>query len=204
MIFEKVKNYLTHGKTGSVQWIVAGLGNPSGKYVKTRHNAGFLAVDFIAQKTGASFGKKKFKALCADATIEGARALLMKPQTFMNLSGEAIREAADFYKIPSDRILVLFDDASLPLGGIRIRKNGSDGGHNGIKNIIAKFSSGNFPRVKIGIGQKKHPDYEMADYVLGEFSDEEMGIINEQLPDVFDAVRLIITDKAEEAMNKFN
>ena len=152
---------------GNLTHLVVGLGNPGDKYTFTRHNTGFMALDFIAEKCGVRVDRARFKSLCADARIGEHRVLLMKPQTFMNLSGEAVREAADFYKIPPENILVLFDDINFDVGVMRIRRNGSDGGHNGIKSIIYQLNSDAFPRVKIGVGKKPSPDYDLADYVLG-------------------------------------
>ena len=158
---------------GNLTHLVVGLGNPGDKYTFTRHNTGFMALDFIAEKCGVRVDRARFKSLCADARIGEHRVLLMKPQTFMNLSGEAVREAADFYKIPPKNILVLFDDINFDVGVMRIRRNGSDGGHNGIKSIIYQLNSDAFPRVKIGVGKKPSPDYDLADYVLGTYSDAD-------------------------------
>lgn len=190
--------------SGPVKWIIAGLGNPGDKYFKTRHNAGFLAIDYISQKLQVNINKLKFKALCGDAVIGDNRVLLLKPQTFMNLSGEAIQEAAAFYKIPSERILIIFDDTSLPVGKLRIRPSGSDGGHNGIKSIILNLNKNTFPRIKIGIGQKPHPDYDLADYVIGEFSKDEQKIIFDCFESVYKSCELIVEGKIQQAMNQFN
>ena len=154
---------------GPIEWLVVGLGNPGSKYENTRHNAGFRALDSYCQKTGQRIDRMKFKALVGEGTFGGKRVLFMKPQTFMNLSGEAVRDAADFYKIPPERIVVLFDDISLDIGRLRVRAKGSAGGQNGVKNIIYQLSSDQFPRVKIGIGAKPHPDYDLADWVLSKF-----------------------------------
>lgn len=156
-----------------ISFIIVGLGNPGDKYVHTRHNAGFLAMDFISQKLGTKIDRLKFKALTGEAYIGGKRALLLKPQTFMNNSGEAVSEAAAFYKIKPENIIVLFDDISLDVGRMRVRRDGSAGGHNGIKSIIAHLGSEKFPRIKIGVGKKPHPDYDLADWVLSEFSKED-------------------------------
>lgn len=146
-----------------------GLGNPGKQYELTRHNAGFLFADLLADKNGVKINKIQFKAVTASLTLGGVKCLLMKPQTFMNNSGEAVRQAASFYKIPPERILVVFDDISLPCGRLRIRRKGSDGGHNGIKSIIYHLNSDAFPRVKLGVGEKPHPDYDLADWVLSQF-----------------------------------
>lgn len=156
-----------------ISFIIVGLGNPGDKYFHTRHNAGFLAMDFISQKLGTKIDRLKFKALTGEAYIGGKRALLLKPQTFMNNSGEAVSEAAAFYKIKPENIIVLFDDISLDVGRMRVRRDGSAGGHNGIKSIIAHLGSEKFPRIKLGIGKKPHPDYDLADWVLSEFSKED-------------------------------
>ena len=147
-------------------WLIAGLGNPGSEYEKTRHNTGFMSLDLLAARLQVKVSKERFKALTAQADFDGQRLLLMKPLTFMNASGIAIEAAAHFYKIPPERVLVLFDDISLPVGKLRIRKNGSAGGHNGLKSIISCLGSDQFPRVKIGVGAKPHPDYDLADWVL--------------------------------------
>ncbi|MBQ9975095.1 MAG: aminoacyl-tRNA hydrolase [Clostridia bacterium] len=157
-------------------YIVAGLGNPGKEYVFTRHNAGYLALDYILEKIGVGSGKVKFHSACFDGEIEGQRILFMKPQTYMNDSGLAIGEAAKFYNIPPENVIVIFDDISLVPGKIRLRRKGSHGGHNGIKSITAHLNSSDFPRIKIGVGSPPHPDYDMKDWVLGRFpkSDEKL------------------------------
>ena len=152
---------------GAISYLVVGLGNPGKEYAETRHNVGFRFVDSFADGIGARIDHAKFQALTADVTYGGVRILLMKPQTFMNSSGLAVKEAASFYKIPAEHILVIYDDISLDPGRVRVRKKGSDGGHNGIKSIISCLGSDAFPRVKIGVGAKPHPDYDLADWVLG-------------------------------------
>lgn len=189
---------------GAYSWLIAGLGNPEPKYEQTRHNAGFLAIDRLAEKRGASIKKMKFHALTGEAEISGERCLLLKPLTFMNLSGEAVEEASQFYKIPPERILVLFDDISLEPGRLRIRRKGSDGGHNGIKSIIHCTGADTFPRVKIGVGKKPHPDYDLAAWVLSRFTKEEMTALSCALDHAADAVELVVAGKTEEAMNRFN
>ena len=154
-------------------FLIAGLGNPDKKYEKTRHNIGFDTVDALAEKYNISITEKKHKALCGSGVIEGVKVILAKPQTYMNLSGEAVKAAADFYKIPPEKIIVIFDDISLDVGRLRIRRKGSDGGHNGIKSIISCIGSQNFPRVKIGCGKKPHPDYDLAAWVLSEYKKDE-------------------------------
>ena len=158
---------------GSITHLVVGLGNPGDKYYNTRHNAGFLAMDFISQKVGVKVDRSKFKALVGEAVIGGKRVLLMKPQTFMNLSGEAVREAAAFYKIPMENIIVISDDINLDVGKMRVRKNGSDGGQKGLRSIITLMGNDSCPRIRLGVGKKPHPDYDLADWVLSEFSKDD-------------------------------
>ena len=163
-------------------WLIAGLGNPGPEYEKTRHNTGFMSLDLLAARLQVKVSKERFKALTAQADFDGQRLLLMKPLTFMNASGIAIEAAAHFYKIPPERVLVLFDDISLPVGKLRIRKNGSAGGHNGLKSIISCLGSDQFPRVKIGVGAKPHPDYDLADWVLSTVSKTECPTIRRLCP----------------------
>ncbi len=187
-----------------VTHMLVGLGNPGDKYKLTRHNAGFISLDYISQKLGVKIDRVKFKALTAQAVIGGKRTLLMQPQTFMNNSGEAVREAALFYKIPPENIWVIFDDISLDVGRMRIRKKGSAGGHNGIKSIIEQLSSDAFPRIKVGVGQKPHPEMELADWVLSRFTKDEQKTLFDMLCNVYDASELVLSDKIADAMNKYN
>ena len=187
---------------GAPEFMIVGLGNPDRKYEFTRHNAGFLCVDMLAQKHGFTVKKLKFRSLLGDAVIGGHRCLILKPQTYMNLSGEAVREAAAFYKIPPERILVLFDDISLDVGKLRIRRKGTDGGHNGVKNIIYHLASDKFPRIKIGVGKKTHPDYDLADWVLSE-KDEEAPL-KSALENACAAVELLLDGETDKAMNLYN
>ena len=187
-----------------VSYIVAGLGNPGDKYLRTRHNAGFMVLDYFSEKHSFNINKVKYKSLCAEALISSKRVLFLKPQTFMNNSGEALREAASFYKIPPENIIVLFDDISLEPGKIRIRKKGSAGGHNGIKSIIEHLSSDNFPRIKIGVGAKPHPDYDLADWVLGEIPKSDRELFFSSLSNAAEALELIIENKIDSAMASFN
>ena len=189
---------------GAPEFLVAGLGNPEKKYTLTRHNSGFLCVDFLAEKHGFKINKLKFKAVIADTVINSHRCIVMKPQTYMNLSGEAVKAAADFYKIPPEKIIVIFDDISLDVGRLRIRQKGSDGGHNGIKSIISCIGSQNFPRVKIGCGKKPHPDYDLAAWVLSEYKKDEAPELKKALDNACCAVELILDGKTDEAMNKYN
>lgn len=187
-----------------IEWIVVGLGNPGSKYQNTRHNAGFITLDNYCKKTGLSIKKMKFKSLVGEASLGNKRILFIKPQTFMNLSGEAVRDAASFYKIPPERIIVIFDDISLPVGKIRIRAKGSDGGQNGVKNIIYHLSSNTFPRVKVGIGAKPHPDYNLADWVLSSFTQEDTQLIDTACDRAMKAVEEIILNGTASASNKYN
>ncbi len=189
---------------GAPEFLVVGLGNPDRKYAFTRHNSGFLCVDLLAQKHSFTVQKLKFRSLLGDAVIGRHRCLVMKPQTYMNLSGEAVRDAAAFYKIPPERILVLFDDISLDVGKLRIRRKGTDGGHNGIKNIIYHLGSDQFPRIKIGVGKKPHPDYDLADWVLSEFKKDEEKPLRDALENACAAVELLLDGKIDEAMNRYN
>ena len=202
-MFANWKNRL-RGVSGPVEYLIAGLGNPGEKYEMTRHNAGFLCLDKLAEDCGVKIDRLKYHALCADTTLAGHRVLLMKPQTFMNASGEAVAEAARFYKIPPERTLIIFDDISLDVGRTRIRRNGTHGGHNGIKSVIACLGSDKFPRVKIGVGKKPHPDYDLADWVLSSFKKEELEGLKTAVEHGIGAAKLIVEGKIDEAMNRFN
>lgn len=185
-------------------FLIVGLGNPGDKYTHTRHNAGFLTVDLMADKLGFEIKQLKWKALIGQCTLEGARCLVMKPQTFMNNSGEAVRDCAAFYHIPPERIVVIYDDISLDVGKLRIRRKGSDGGHNGIKSILYLLNSDQFPRVKVGVGKKPHPDFDLSAWVLSRFTGGEEKILLQTLEQAVQAVTLIVQGKTEEAMNRFN
>ncbi|MDD2954721.1 MAG: aminoacyl-tRNA hydrolase [Oscillospiraceae bacterium] len=203
-IFDKLFAAKNPQPSGPVEFIVAGLGNPGKEYESTRHNAGFLAVDRIAAALGIRVDRLKFKSLCGEAVIEGRRVLFLKPATFMNLSGQAVTEAMSFYKIPAERVLILYDDISLDPGRLRIRRRGSDGGHNGMKNIIYLAGEDSFPRVKIGVGAKPHPDYNLADWVTSRFSDGERKALDGALEHTIDIVKLVVGGKIDEAMNRYN
>ena len=190
--------------SGSVSWLIVFLGNPGPKYECTRHNAGFMAGDALAKKLGVSINRLRFKALTAAAEINGEKVLLMKPQTFMNLSGEAVGHAARFYKIPPERVLVVSDEISLPLGKLRVRPKGSAGGHNGLKSIIASLGSDAFPRIRIGVGAPPHPDYDMADWVLSVFRNQDLEDMLAASDRAAEAVTTYISDGPERAMNRFN
>ncbi len=191
-------------KRGKIEYIVAGLGNPGPKYKNTRHNAGFKVLDLIADEEGFEFKKIKFKALIADEMLGGKRCLIMKPQTMMNLSGEAILEAADYYGIPDENIIVIFDDVTLDIGKTRIRRKGSAGGHNGIKSIISCLGSEDFPRVKVGVGKKPNAEWDMADWVLSDFPKADEKALGEALKNAAEAVELIIAGDIDKAMNLYN
>ena len=185
-------------------YIIAGLGNPGGKYEKTKHNMGFQVIDLLADKYHIEMNQKKLKAICGTGIIEGVKVLLLKPQTFMNLSGESIRDAVDFYKIdPETELIVIYDDISLPPGHLRIRKKGSAGGHNGIKNIIQHLGTQVFPRIRVGVGEKPE-GWDLADYVLSGFSKEDEVLVKESWERAVEAAAVMLTDGPEKAMNDFN
>ena len=192
-------------KNTGVEWLVVGLGNPGEKYAKTRHNMGFLTLDLLAEREKIRIDRLKFKAVTAQATFGGARCLLMKPQTFMNLSGEAVREAAQFYKIPPEKVLVIYDDISIPVGKIRVRPSGSAGGHNGIKNIIAHLGTDQFPRVKVGVGAPGQ-EGDMIDWVIGNPSQAERKILQDSFERAIGAAECIIHEggNCQKAMNLYN
>lgn len=189
---------------GGVSWIVVFLGNPGPKYRDTRHNAGFMAADAMEKKLGISINKLRFKALTAQAALGGEKVLLLKPQTYMNLSGESVSPAAAFYKVPPEHIIVVSDEVSLPIGKLRIRKSGSAGGHNGLKNIIAMLGTDAFPRIRMGVGAPPHADYDMADWVLSSFKNQDADDMRSLAVRVCDAVECYIAEGPDRAMNKFN
>ena len=191
-------------KPSGITWLVVFLGNPGVKYAGTRHNVGFLTADAVEQKLGLRIDRLRFRALTAQGTLGGEKVLLMKPQTYMNLSGDAVIQAVKFYKLPAERVLVVSDDVSLPVGRLRIRTKGSAGGHNGLKSIIACLGSENFPRIKIGVGAPPHPDYDMADWVLGGFQGKDAEEIASAAQRAAEAVEVYIRDGADKAMNEFN
>ncbi len=206
-IFDLFKKISTESNTTSVlpiSYLVVGLGNPGDKYFYTRHNTGFLALDYISQKLGVKINRAKFKALVGDAVVEGKRVLFMKPQTSMNHSGEAVREAAKFYNISPENIIVIFDDILFPVGRLRVRRNGSDGGHNGIKNIIFHLSSDKFPRIKVGAGEKPHPEYDLVDWVVSEFSESDKKILFDTFEIVYNGLLKIIGGDIDAAMRICN
>ena len=191
-------------KPGGVSWLIVFLGNPGPRYEMTRHNAGFMAADAMAKEKNVNINKARFKALTATCDIGGESVLLMKPQTFMNLSGDAVAQAAKFYKIPPEHVIVVSDEISLPIGKLRIRTKGSAGGHNGLKDIIAKLGTDAFPRIRIGVGAPPHPDYDMADWVLSSFKNQEAEDMLAAAERAAQAAQCYITQGAERAMNRFN
>ena len=184
--------------------LVVGLGNTGKQYAGTRHNAGFLAIDYIAESVGAKIDRAKFHSLVGEATVDGIRVLLMKPQTLMNASGLAVAEAAEFYKIPAKNIIVISDDISLPVGHLRVRKKGSAGGHNGLKDIIACLGTEEFSRIRIGIGEKPHPDYDLADWVLSEFSAQDRALLEKAFPVAESGLKKLLACDADGAMQICN
>ena len=191
-------------KSGGVDWLLVGLGNPGDQYENTRHNVGFLVVDELADRAKVPVQKLKYRALTNTATIGGQKVLLMKPITYMNLSGEAVRQAVDFYKVPADHVLVVSDDTALAVGRLRIRKGGSAGGHNGLKNIIQHLGTDQFPRVRLGVGEKPHPDYDLADWVLGKFQGEDKKAMDAAVKKAADAIECILDQGLDKGMNRFN
>lgn len=188
----------------TIDFLIVGLGNPGSKYEGTRHNAGFICVDKIAENLQIKVNKLKFKSLIGSGKIGDKKALLMKPSTFMNLSGQAVVEAMNFYKLKPEQVLVIFDDISLDVGSMRIRRSGSHGGHNGMKNIIYLSGSDQFPRIKVGVGKKPHPDYDLADWVLSRFTESEMKLVSEVAEKSISAATLIMDNNIDRAMNLYN
>lgn len=198
-LFDKFKNQ----ERGQEFFAIVGLGNPGRQYEETKHNVGFRVVDRLAEKHGIAVTKFKNRALMGDGTIAGKRVLLIKPQTFMNLSGESVREIVNFYKIPQDRFVVIFDDTSLPAGSVRIREKGSHGGHNGIRNIIAQMGTEEFWRIKVGIGEKPN-GWDLADYVLAKFDADALPLMEQGMDKAVQGVELILSRGIHEAMNRVN
>ncbi len=199
MIFKK-----KFSDSGTYEYLVAGLGNPGRQYESTRHNAGFICLDIISERYGFKIDRLKFKSLIGEARINGHRCLFIKPQTFMNLSGEAVRDAAEFYKIKPENIIVIFDDISLEPGKLRVRRKGSDGGQNGMKNIIYHMKSDLIPRIKIGIGAKPNPEYDLADWVLSRFSKDEAEKIKDAAEKAAQALEFMIDGDIDAAMSRVN
>ena len=189
---------------GKIEYVIAGLGNPGLEYENTRHNAGFMVMDELAKQLGEDISRLRFKGKTAEVTIEGKRCLLLKPTTFMNNSGEAIVQALEFYKIDVSNLIVVCDDISLDCGKLRIRRKGSHGGHNGMRSIIELTGRDDFPRVKMGVGKKPHPDYDLAKWVLGKFGKEDAAKLKEAADNACECIKLMVQGKTDEAMNKYN
>ncbi len=205
-IFDLFKQISTgnDASLGAVEYIVVGLGNPGKEYERTRHNAGFMAIDYISGRCGAKVDRAKFSALVGEASIDGKRVLLMKPQTFMNSSGEAVSAAAKFYKIAPENIIVISDDVSLDVGRVRVRRKGSHGGQNGLRSIETCLGTQNYQRIKIGIGAKPHPDYDMAAWVLSTFDVKDMEALTENYPRIYEGLCKMLAGDTEEAMQICN
>lgn len=201
--FKKIESN-TSNTNSKPDYIVVGLGNPDTKYLNTRHNAGFMAIDMISKEYNVQVNRIKFKSLCGNAIIGGKNCLLMKPTTYMNNSGQAVQEAMNFYKVPIENVIVIYDDISLEPSKLRIRRKGSDGGHNGIKSIIYLTGADTFPRIKLGVGKKPHPDYNLADWVLSNFNPNELELMKTSCSNAVKCVELIVQNKIDEAMNKYN
>lgn len=201
--FKKIESN-TLNTNSKPDYIVVGLGNPDTKYLNTRHNAGFMAIDMISKEYNVQVNRIKFKSLCGNAIIGDKNCLLMKPTTYMNNSGQAVQEAINFYKVPIENVIVIYDDISLEPSKLRIRRKGSDGGHNGIKSIIYLTGADTFPRIKLGVGKKPHPDYNLADWVLSNFNPNELELMKTSCSNAVKCVELIVQNKIDEAMNKYN
>ena len=205
-IFDLFKQTSTDSDSGSgaIEYILAGLGNPGKEYERTRHNAGFMAMDYISGRCGVKIDRAKFSALVGEATINGKRVLLMKPQTYMNSSGEAVSAAAKFYKIAPENIIVISDDVSLDVGRVRVRRKGSHGGQKGLKSIQECLGTEDYQRIKIGVGAKPHPDYDMAAWVLSTFEPKDIEAISENYPRIYDGLCKMLEGDTEEAMQICN
>lgn len=203
-LFKQIESGSAGNLHGKLTWIVAGLGNPGLEYENTRHNAGFLTMEELAKQCGAKLDQMKFKSDCGEAMLGEVRCLLMKPTTYMNLSGDAIAAAANFYKILPEQVLVIYDDISLPPGKLRLRRKGSAGGHNGIKSIIAQLGTEEFPRIRVGVGAKPNPQYDLADWVLSKFSEEDMKALQPALEHAADAAKKIVSGDMNGAMNLYS
>ncbi len=202
-VFDRISSDTT-GKRGKIEYIIVGLGNPGMEYDGTRHNAGFFTVDMLAEQLGEDINRLKFKGKTAEVTIGDKRCLLLKPTTYMNNSGESVVQAMEFYKIPVENLIVIYDDISLEPGKLRIRRKGSHGGHNGIRSIIELTGHDDFPRIKMGVGKKPHPDYDLAKWVLGKFRKEDADKFKSAAENACECIKLMISGKTEEAMNRFN
>lgn len=190
--------------SGGYQWLLVCLGNPGRDYEATRHNVGFMAADELARREGVKVSKLRYRALTGEVRVGSQRVLVLKPQTYMNLSGESVKLAGGFYRIPPDHVLVISDDVALPLGKLRIRAGGSAGGHNGLKNIIAHLGTDQFPRVRVGVGAPEHPEHEMIDWVIGHFSPQERKTVDEAVGRAVDAALCVMEKGVSEAQNRYN
>lgn len=202
-VFDRISANSTTTK-GKIEYIITGLGNPGMEYDNTRHNAGFFTIDMLAAQYGENINRLKFKGKTAEVTIEEKRCLLLKPTTYMNNSGESIVQAMEFYKIDIENLIVIYDDISLEPGKLRIRRKGSHGGHNGMRSIIELTGHDDFPRIKMGVGKKPHPDYDLAKWVLGKFRKEDTEKLKTAAENACECIKLMISGKTDEAMNKFN
>ena len=188
----------------NIQWLLVCLGNPGKEYEGTRHNVGFMAADELARRENTKINKLRYRALTGEVRLAGQRVLVIKPQTYMNLSGEAVKLAGGFFKIPPDHVVVISDDVALPLGKLRIRAGGSAGGHNGLKNIIAHLGTDQFPRIRVGVGAPAHPEHEMVDWVIGHFTAQEKKAVEEAVGRAVDAAACVIEKGVQEAQNRYN
>ena len=202
-IFDRISSN-SQNSGGKIEYVIAGLGNPGMEYDGTRHNAGFFTIDALAAQLGTEINRLRFKGKTAEVTIEGVRCLLLKPATYMNNSGESVVQALEFYKIDPSKLIVIYDDISLEPGRLRIRRKGSDGGHNGIKSIIYLTGEDTFPRIKMGVGKKPHPKYDLAKWVLGKFNKEDAEKMKRSAENACECVKLMVCGKTDEAMNKYN
>lgn len=202
-VFDRISSNSSSAR-GKIEYVIAGLGNPGLEYEGTRHNVGFSVIDALAAELGEDVSRLRFKGKTAEATIGSKRCLLLKPTTYMNNSGEAIVQALEFYKIPVEKLIVICDDISLDPGKLRIRRKGSHGGHNGLRSICELTGSDDFPRIKIGVGKKPHPDYDLAKWVLGKFGKEDSAKLKTAAENAVHCIKLMVEDKTDEAMNKYN
>lgn len=203
-LFRQIESRNDGRLKGKLQWIIAGLGNPGLEYADTRHNAGFLTMDVLAEQCGVKLDRMKFQSDCTEAMVGEVRCLLMKPATYMNRSGDAIGAAAQFYHIPPEQVLIIYDDITLAPGKLRIRRKGSAGGHNGIKSIIAQLGTETFPRIRVGVGEKPNPQYDLADWVLSKFSETDMEALRPALEHAADAAKKITAGDMNGAMNLYS
>lgn len=202
-VFDRISSDTT-SKRGKIEYIIVGLGNPGLEYDGTRHNAGFFTIDTLASQLDEDISRLRFKGKTAEVTIDGVRCLLLKPTTYMNNSGESVVQAMEFYKIDAKNIIVIYDDISLEPSKLRIRRKGSHGGHNGIRSIIELTGRDDFPRIKMGVGKKPHPDYDLAKWVLGKFNKEDAEKLKSAADNACECIKLMVVGKTDEAMNKYN